>query len=177
MTTPVLQSTPVLRSMTVDSPVGELLVVASSDGVLRVAFLDSESGDDVLDALSTTVSPRIQEGGAREVRRAFVDYFRGRSLDVDVPVDLRLARGFRHEALEALRQVPAGSTVAYRELAAMAGRPLAVRAAASACATNPVPVVVPCHRVVRSDGTLGGYGPGQAAKRTLLALEGVSVPD
>jgi methylated-DNA-[protein]-cysteine S-methyltransferase len=106
----------------------------------------------------------------------FDDYFSRRTADVGTPVDLRLAHGFRREALVALRGVPAGTTVAYRELAELAGRPRAVRAAASACATNPVPIVVPCHRVVRSDGTLGAYGPGQPAKRTLLALEGVVVP-
>ena len=109
------------------------------------------------------------------VARELDEYFGGRRRRFDVPVDLRLAAGFRRTVLDHLPEVPYGAVASYGAVAALAGNPKAVRAVGTACATNPVPIVVPCHRVVRSDGALGGYLGGMEAKRTLLELEGASV--
>ncbi|MCK6209533.1 methylated-DNA--[protein]-cysteine S-methyltransferase [Georgenia sp. EYE_87] len=157
---------------TLDSPVGELLLAATPAGLLRIAF-DVEGHDAVLDRLARTVSPRILHAPGRldVVAHELDEYFAGRRRSFDVPLDLRLTAGFRREVLDHLADVGYGRTVTYTELAAASGRPRAVRAAASACATNPVPLVVPCHRVLRADGTLGGYLGGLDAKRTLLELE------
>jgi methylated-DNA-[protein]-cysteine S-methyltransferase len=155
------------------SPIGELLVARTPTGVVRVAFADTQDVDEVLAHLATAVSPRILRSPRRldTARRALDDYFAGRRQGFTLPVDLRLARLFRRQVLDTLRQVAFGTTVSYAQLATAAGRPTAVRAAASACATNPVPIFVPCHRVVRSDRSLGGYLGGIEAKRFLLDLE------
>jgi methylated-DNA-[protein]-cysteine S-methyltransferase len=157
---------------TVDSPLGPLLLAATPEGLVRVAFAD-EGHDAVLDALATAVSPRVLAAPARldVVARQLEDYFAGRRRTFDVPVDLQLATGFRRLVLQHLREIPFGATESYAVVARAVGSPNAVRAAGSACATNPVPVVVPCHRVVRSDGSIGQYRGGIAAKQTLLALE------
>jgi methylated-DNA-[protein]-cysteine S-methyltransferase len=157
---------------TVDSPVGELLLAVTPAGLVRVAFA-LEGHDAALEQLARTVSPRILRAPRRldGLAHQLDEYFAGRRRTFDVPLDLRLAAGFRREVLGHLSEVPYGRTVSYTELATASGRPRAVRAAASACATNPVPVVVPCHRVLRSDGSLGGYLGGLDVKRTLLALE------
>ena len=155
-----------------DSPLGPLLLAATADGLVRVAF-DREGHDDVLEELAASVSPRVLHAPARldATARQLDEYFAGRRRSFDVPVDLRLARGFRREVLEHLRAIPYGTTESYAAVASAAGSPNAVRAAGSACATNPVPLVVPCHRVVRSDGSTGQYRGGADAKRLLLALE------
>jgi methylated-DNA-[protein]-cysteine S-methyltransferase len=157
---------------TVDSPLGALLLAATTDGLVRVAFA-TEGHDDVLAALAEAVSPRLLEAPARldNVARQLDEYFGGQRRTFDVPVDLRLASGFRRVVLQHLREIPFGATESYARVARAAGSPNAVRAAGTACATNPVPVVVPCHRVVRSDGSMGQYRGGVDAKRTLLALE------
>jgi methylated-DNA-[protein]-cysteine S-methyltransferase len=157
---------------TVDSPLGPLLLAATSAGLVRVAFA-AEGHDDVLGALATTVSPRILEAPGRldDVTRQLEEYFTGTRHAFDVAVDLRLAAGFRLAVLRHLQEIPFGATESYADVARAAGSPNAVRAAGTACATNPVPVVVPCHRVVRSDGSPGGYRGGPAAKQVLLALE------
>lgn len=157
---------------TVDSPLGQLLLAATPAGLLRVAF-EVEDHDAVLDRLALTVSPRILRAPDRldAVAHELEEYFAGRRRTFDVPLDLRLAAGFRRDVLDHLADVGYGRTVTYTELATASGRPRAVRAAASACATNPVPLVLPCHRVLRADGSLGGYLGGLDAKRTLLALE------
>lgn len=156
----------------VDSPVGELLLAATPAGLVRVAYA-SEDHESVLASLARTVSPRIlrDDRALDEVARELDDYFAGRRRSFDVPVDLRLARGFRLGILQHLRDIPYGQTESYAAVAAAAGSPRAVRAVGSACATNPVPLVVPCHRVVRSDGGMGGYLGGIAAKEYLLRLE------
>jgi methylated-DNA-[protein]-cysteine S-methyltransferase len=156
----------------VDSPVGPLLLAATDLGLTRIAF-ELEDHDAVLDALAVRVGSRILRDDKRfdELSRELDDYFAGRRHSFDVPVDLRLAHGFRLEVLRHLRAIPYGHTESYAEVAASAGNPRAVRAVGSACATNPIPIVVPCHRVVRSDGALGGYLGGGAAKRLLLDLE------
>ncbi|HLZ36561.1 MAG TPA: methylated-DNA--[protein]-cysteine S-methyltransferase [Mycobacteriales bacterium] len=162
---------------TVDSPIGHLLVAATGDGLVRVAFA-VEDHERVLDRLGRTVSPRVLRAPARldAVARQLEEYFARRRTRFDLPLDLRLATGFRREVLTRLPAIPYGTTASYATLAAAAGNPRAVRAVGTACATNPLPVVVPCHRVVRSDGTIGGYLGGVAAKWALLALEGAADP-
>jgi methylated-DNA-[protein]-cysteine S-methyltransferase len=157
---------------TVDSPVGLLLLAATSVGLVRVAF-DRQGHADALEGLAREISPRILRAPKRldGVARQLDEYFTGRRHRFDVALDLRLAHGFRRAVLEQLPNIAYGTTVTYAAVATAAGSPQAVRAVGSACARNPVPLVVPCHRVVRSDGTLGGYAGGPAAKRTLLGLE------
>jgi len=157
---------------TVDTPIGSLLLAATPVGLVRVVF-ENVGHDAALTALATTVSPRILHAPARldPVSRQLDEYFAGRRTGFDVPVDLRLASGFRRAVLEHLRVIDYGRTESYAEVAAAAGSPRAVRAVGTACAMNPVPVVVPCHRVVRSDGSFGGYAGGPDAKRALLTME------
>jgi methylated-DNA-[protein]-cysteine S-methyltransferase len=157
---------------TIDSPLGPLLLAATPAGLVRLAF-DREGHDAVLARLAATVSPRILRAPGRvdTAARQLEEYFAGRRRHFDVPIDLRLTRGFRRTVLDHLLEVGYGRTISYAALASAAGRPAAVRAAGTACATNPLPVVVPCHRVLRSDGTVGQYLGGTEAKVALLALE------
>nr|WP_240615920.1 methylated-DNA--[protein]-cysteine S-methyltransferase [Nakamurella deserti] len=161
---------------TIDSPVGPLLLAGTDAGLVRVAF-ESLGFDAVLATLAERISPRVLHAPRRldAVARELEEYFSGRRRVFDVPVDLRLAAGFRRTVLEHLPEVPFGEVASYGGVAGLSGNPRAVRAVGTACGTNPVPIVVPCHRVVRSDGALGGYLGGVEAKRTLLALEGASV--
>lgn len=157
---------------TIDSPLGPLMLAATDAGVVRVAFA-LEDHDAVLADLAERVSPRVLLAPARldAAARALTDYLDGRSRRVDVPIDLRLLTGYRREVVSALPSIAYGQTATYAEMAEVTGRPRAVRAVGSACANNPVPLVLPCHRVVRSDGSEGGYRGGPEAKRALLALE------
>jgi methylated-DNA-[protein]-cysteine S-methyltransferase len=158
---------------TIDTPVGQLLLAATSAGLVRVAFA-SEGLDDVLQYLADRISPRVLAAPARldAVARQVDEYFAGRRQGFDVPLDWQLSGGFRRTVLTRLAaEVGYGRTTSYSALAALAGSPRAVRATGSACATNPIPVVVPCHRVVRLDGSSGGYRGGAEAKRMLLSLE------
>ncbi|WP_136519965.1 methylated-DNA--[protein]-cysteine S-methyltransferase [Cellulomonas telluris] len=159
----------------VPSPVGDLLIAAGESGVLRVAFAVQDH-DAALAELAARVSPRVLEGGRRldPVLRELDEYFAGTRREFDVPVDLRLLTGFRREVVEALPRVPYGATASYAAVAALTGRPAAVRAVGTACARNPVPLLLPCHRVVRSDGSAGRYAGGEAAKAALLRLEGAA---
>ncbi len=127
----------------------------------------------MLAALAARISPRILHAPARldQAARELEEYFGGRRTLFDLPLDLRLSTGFRRDVLAHLIEVAYGTTTSYASLALAAGNPKAVRAVGSACATNPLPVVVPCHRVLRSDGGVGGYLGGLDAKRTLLSLE------
>jgi methylated-DNA-[protein]-cysteine S-methyltransferase len=161
-----------LTYRTIDSPLGPLLLAATEIGTVRVAYA-VEDHDRVLDSLGAAIGPRILRGGKRfdRLARELDEYFDGHRRTFDVPVDLRLAHGFRLTVLQHLRDIPYGSTESYAQVASAAGSPRAMRAVGSACATNPVPIVVPCHRVVRADGTLGGYLGGVEAKTKLLALE------
>lgn len=157
---------------TIDSPVGPLLLAASSKGLIRVAY-QSEDHDHVLSTLASRISPRILRAPHRldAAAREIEEYFAGRRTVFDLPLDLSLSHGFRQLVQRRLPQIEYGKTRSYREVAAMIGNPKAVRAVGTACATNPVPIVVPCHRVVRADGSLGGYAGGPKAKSILLALE------
>jgi len=161
---------------TVDSPVGSLLIASTPVGLVRVAF-GSEGHETVLQNLSDRISSRILRAPARldAVARQLDEYFAGHRLAFDVPLDWQLSTGFRRVVLTRLAvDVGYGTTASYGTLARLSGSPKAVRAVGKTCATNPIPIVVPCHRVVRADGTLGGYRGGPAAKRTLLDLEGVA---
>jgi methylated-DNA-[protein]-cysteine S-methyltransferase len=157
---------------TLDTPLGSLLLAATPAGLLRVAYA-SQGHDDVLATLAAQVSPRVLRAPARldEVAREFDDYFAGRRHGFDVALDLQLSHGFRRDVLTALRGISYGRTASYAAVAATTGSPRAVRAVGTACATNPLPIVIPCHRVVRADGSLGGYVGGTEAKQTLLTLE------
>jgi methylated-DNA-[protein]-cysteine S-methyltransferase len=157
---------------TVDSPVGSLLLAATPRGLVRVAYA-SENHDAILAKLAAQVSPRVLHAPARldAVARELDEYFAGRRRSFDVPLDFQLSHGFRRAVHLHLRDIRYGRTESYAEVAAAAGSPAAVRAVGSACATNPLPVIVPCHRVVRSDGTLGGYVGGAEVKRGLLTME------
>lgn len=160
---------------TIDSPLGTLLLAATPDGLIRVAYA-AEGHEAVLDTLAARVSPRVLRAPRRldAVAHQLEDYFAGKRRAFDLPVDLRLASGFRRSVLGQLRTIDYGRTASYASVAAAAGSPRAVRAVGTACATNPLPIVIPCHRVVRSDGTLGNYLAGPEAKRTLLHLEGAA---
>jgi methylated-DNA-[protein]-cysteine S-methyltransferase len=157
---------------TVDSPLGTLLLAATDQGLVRVAY-DREDHDQVLQALCNQISPRILRAPRRldQVARQLAEYFAGERRDFVLPLDFRLSHGFRRAVLEHLGLINYGHTETYAEVAAATGRTRAVRAVGTACATNPLPVVVPCHRVLRSDGKLGGYIGGLEAKAALLSLE------
>jgi methylated-DNA-[protein]-cysteine S-methyltransferase len=160
---------------TVDSPVGPLLLAATDVGLVRVAY-QREDHDTVLQTLADRISPRVLHSPARldTTARELEEYFTGTRRAFDVALDWRLSAGFRASVLHRLPEIGYGRTASYAAVAAMAGNPKAVRAVGSACATNPLPVVIPCHRVVRSDGSMGGYLGGLDAKRTLLTLEDIS---
>jgi methylated-DNA-[protein]-cysteine S-methyltransferase len=157
---------------TVDSPVGPLLLAATEAGLVRIAY-QTEDHDEVLQALADRISPRVLSAPARldEPARELDEYFAGQRESFDLPLDWRLSAGFRRAVLSHLGDIPYGQTASYAAVAALAGNPKAFRAAATACAMNPLPVVVPCHRVIYSDGRIGRYLGGPEAKRTLLTLE------
>ncbi len=157
-----------------DSPLGSVLLAATDAGLVRLG-LPIEDDDAVLGKLAERVSPRVLAGSRRSIslaRRQLDEYFEGDRRSFDVPLDWQLTRGFRREVLRATALIPYGRTVSYREVAKDAGRPGAFRAAGTALSTNPLPIVVPCHRVLRSGGGLGDYRGGSAAKAKLLSLEG-----
>lgn len=157
---------------TVDSPVGALLLAATDAGLVRVAF-EYEGFEVVVEELSTRLRAHVRQDVRRldEASRELERYFEGTLRAFTVPVDHALSSGFRREVLRWLPHIPYGSSASYQEVAEQVGSPRAARAVGSACANNPVPIIVPCHRVLRSDGTLGGYSGGLDVKRYLLALE------
>lgn len=158
---------------TVESPVGRLFLAATPKGLVRMAFQE-EGPDQLLHELASAVSPAILEAPQTldEVAAQLGEYFAGRRRSFDLPIDWSLTRGFQRRVLRRLTAVPYGEVTSYSELAARSGSPRAARAAGNALAANPIPVVVPCHRVVRSGGSLGGYGGGPERKEVLLRLEG-----
>ena len=161
-----------IRYAVVDSPVGPLLLAATDEGLVRVAFA-AEDHDRVLDSLARSVGPRVlrDDASLASASTQLAEYFAGTRRAFDVPLDLRLAHGFRLEVLAHLSDIPYGRTETYAQVADATGRPRAVRAVGSACATNPLPLVVPCHRVLRTGGGLGGYLGGLETKQRLLSLE------
>lgn len=157
---------------TLDTPVGQLLIAATPLGLIRVAYARQDH-EAVLTALAEQVSPRVLFAPRKldDAARQFDDYFTRQRRVFDLAVDLRLATGFRRTVLEHLPDVSYGRTVSYGELAAEVGHPRAARAVGTACATNPLPLVIPCHRVVLGDGSPGAYIGGPEIKRVLLDLE------
>jgi methylated-DNA-[protein]-cysteine S-methyltransferase len=158
----------------VDSPLGPLVVAATPKGLVRVSYTDFRGEDEVLEELAARVSPRVLEAPARldPVRRELDEYFEGRRQDFEVPIDWSYLAGFTREVLRATARIGFGDVSSYAGVAAEAGSPRAVRAAGNALGANPMPVVVPCHRVLRSGGKLGGYTGGLERKEFLLRLEG-----
>jgi methylated-DNA-[protein]-cysteine S-methyltransferase len=156
-----------------ETPLGRMRISATDTGILRI-ILPAENAEEVLEALARKVSGRIlgvSTPAITTTRRELDEYFDGRRRIFDVPLDWTLAKAFRREVLHATTLIPYGETSSYRKVASAAGRPKAVRAAGSAVANNPLPILVPCHRVLRTDGTIGQYIGGVAAKTQLLTLE------
>jgi methylated-DNA-[protein]-cysteine S-methyltransferase len=162
-----------LAYATVESPFGDLLVARTEHGIVNIA-LHPDRPELVLEELASSVSPRILEAPARldEVRRELDSYFEGRLHRFTVPLDWRLVHGFQTGVLRATARIPYGQTRSYGEIAEQAGNARASRAAGTALGRNPLPLLVPCHRVLRSGGVVGNYGGGPEMKRALLELEG-----
>jgi methylated-DNA-[protein]-cysteine S-methyltransferase len=160
---------------TLDTPVGQLLLATTERGLVRVAY-PREGHDRVLERLAERISPRILNAPAKldPAARQLDEYFTGARTRFDLPLDPRLSTGFRRDVLTHLPEIAYGQTASYAQVAHLAHNPKAVRAVGTACATNPLPVVIPCHRVVRTDGSLGGYVGGEEAKAYLLGLEASS---
>ncbi len=161
-----------LAYTTVDSPVGSLLLAATEKGLVRIAFA-GEGHDRVLDTLANKISARVLRAPRRLdlAAQELDEYFAGRRTRFDIPLDFSLSSRFGELVQRHLSDIAYGHTESYSEVAQIVGNPKAVRAVGSACSTNPLPLVVPCHRVLRSDGSLGGYRGGLQAKTILLALE------
>ena len=156
------------------SPLGSLLLAASPTGLIRVAFA-SEGDEQVCAELASRTGESLRSGSLPWAQRQIDEYFHGRRWEFDMPIDWSLTTGFRGQVQRALTAIPYGKTESYGEVARRLGNPGAVRAVGSACATNPLPIVVPCHRVLRSDGSLAGYRGGTEAKQLLLELEAEGV--
>ena len=156
-----------------DSPLGTLTVFVTRRGVVRVAY-ENEPDDLLFEELADGVSPRLlrDPGRTDAARREVEDYFEGRRRTFDLPIDWSLVHGFAVGVLQATARVPFGEVSSYGDVAAEAGSPRAARAAGNALASNPIPIVVPCHRILHADGGLGGYSGGLDRKRFLLRLEG-----
>ncbi len=159
---------------TMDSPFGPLLLATTPRGLVRVNLPAYDPGE-TLEELATQISPRVMEAPAKldKARRELDLYFEGKLRDFDLPLDYRLAKGFRLKVVRAIARIPYGQTRSYTDMARSAGNERAVRAAGTACGANPIPIVVPCHRVLRTGGALGGYGGGLPMKVALLEMEGV----
>lgn len=159
---------------TADSPFGPLLLAATRRGLVKVS-LPAYDVDETLEELAARVSPRVLEAPARldQARHELDLYFEGRLQTFALPLDWQLTDGFRGRVQHAIAEIPYGQTRSYTEMARSAGNERAVRAAGTACGANPIPIVVPCHRVLRTGGALGGYGGGLPMKEGLLKLEGV----
>jgi methylated-DNA-[protein]-cysteine S-methyltransferase len=162
-----------LAYATTDSPLGPLLLACTERGLVRVAYLDYSARDDVLQALADRVSPRMLEAAARldGPRREIEDYFEGRRDAFDLPLDWRLMSDFTRRILTATAAIPYGAVSTYGAVARQAGSPRGSRAAGNALGANPMPIVIPCHRVLHAGGGIGGYTGGLERKRALLAIE------
>jgi methylated-DNA-[protein]-cysteine S-methyltransferase len=159
---------------TVRTPIGELLIAQSKSGLCKVAF-DDEPQDEVLAKLARAVGPRVlvSHRETEDTREALAAYFEGEEVGFEMPVDFALiSSDFQRKVLEALASVPRGQTTSYGRLADAIGHPRASRATGTALGRNPIPVVVPCHRVLPGSGSLGNYGGGPWRKEFLLQLEG-----
>lgn len=159
---------------TLDSPLGTLLLASTPRGLVRLAYLDDRGEEAILQALAEGLSPRIVAAPRKldRPRRELDEYFLRRRRRFAVPIDWRLTRGFGRRVLEATARIPFGARSTYKQVAAEAGSPRGFRAAGNALGANPLPIVVPCHRVLHADGGLGGYTGGLERKRMLLEVEG-----
>ncbi|TML82237.1 MAG: methylated-DNA--[protein]-cysteine S-methyltransferase [Actinobacteria bacterium] len=160
-----------------DSPFGDLLVAATPRGIVRIGFLHTETEESVVGQLAERLSPRVLHAPARldDARRELDEYFDGRRKRFQLRTDRALIHGFARAVLARTARIPYGSYLTYGEVAAEAGSPRAHRAAGNALAHNPIPIVIPCHRVLRSGGLIGNYGGGPEMKAALLRLEGAGV--
>jgi methylated-DNA-[protein]-cysteine S-methyltransferase len=158
---------------TLDSPLGKLLLATTPEGLVRIAYVEYYDQDAVLEQLAQRVSPRVLAAPRKldEPRRELDEYFAGTRREFEVPLDWRLTRGFGRRVLEATARIPYGVTGTYKQMAAEAGNAKASRAAGNALGSNPIPIIVPCHRILHADGGLGGYTGGLDKKRLLLAVE------
>lgn len=158
-----------------DTPIGHIVLAATEKGLVTISYRDADA---TLAVLAAKVSPRVLELPRRldAARHQLDEYFAGERTEFELPLDLALSAGFRRKVLRHLGRVPYGEVVTYKDLAVKAGSPAASRAVGTTMATNPIPIVLPCHRVIRTGGDLGGYGGGLDAKRALLALEGGASP-
>jgi methylated-DNA-[protein]-cysteine S-methyltransferase len=161
---------------TLDTPVGALLLASTRSGLVRIAYLDAAEEDQIVDDLAAKVSPRVLASPRQldEARRELDEYFTGARNRFELPLDWRLTGGFGRRVLAATARVPYGSVATYKQVATEAGSPRGSRAAGNALGSNPLPIVVPCHRILHSDGGLGGYTGGLERKRRLLEVEGVT---
>jgi methylated-DNA-[protein]-cysteine S-methyltransferase len=160
--------------VTFDSPAGKLLLAATPRGLVRLAYVDDPADHDrILERLAFTISPRVLASGRRldEPRRELEQYFAGARSEFELQLDWQLTRGFGRRVLEATARIPFGSVATYKQVASEAGSPRASRAAGNALGSNPIPIIVPCHRVLHSTGGLGGYTGGLERKRLLLSIE------
>jgi methylated-DNA-[protein]-cysteine S-methyltransferase len=159
---------------TTDSPLGKLLLATTDRGLIRLAYIEGDDPSPVLSELASTVSPRVLAAPRRldQPRRELEQYFAGARTQFDVSLDWRLSHGFGRRVLKATARIPFGSFSNYKEIAAEAGSPRGFRAAGNALGHNPIPIIVPCHRVLHTGGGLGGYTGGIERKRVLLAVEG-----
>lgn len=157
---------------TLETELGTLLLAATPAGLVSVTF-DGDEPSETLERLAGALSPRMLEAPARldAAARGLERLIGGGAHSFDGALDLSLAHGFGRQVVEQLRQIPYGQTRSYAEVADAVGSPRAVRAVGTACRKNPLPIAIPCHRVVRSDGSLGQYAGGPEAKRILLAVE------
>jgi methylated-DNA-[protein]-cysteine S-methyltransferase len=164
---------------TLDTPIGRILIASTRVGLVRLAYPE-EGFDDVLEELADALSPRVLEDARRtdRVRRQLDAYFEGRAQPWRTPLDWSLTPpGFSRRVLQATAAIPRGAVSTYREVAARAGSARAARAAGNALHDNPIPIVVPCHRVVPATGGIGRYGGQEWRKEYLLRLEGALAPD
>jgi methylated-DNA-[protein]-cysteine S-methyltransferase len=163
----------------VDTPVGKVMAAQTKRGLACLGYVDRHgNADHFVEELSSSLSPRILEAPTRldGVRRELDEYFEGRRREFDLAIDLSLIRTpFARRLLQATARIPFGETRSYRDMATAAGNPLAVRAAGNALGHNPIPIVVPCHRVLRTGGAIGGYTGGLDRKVKLLATEGIEI--
>jgi methylated-DNA-[protein]-cysteine S-methyltransferase len=161
---------------TLDSPVGTLLLATTAAGLVRLAYVDQADEESVLDDLAASVSPRVLAAPRKldEPRRELDEYFAGRRKQFEIPIDWSLTHGFARRVLRATALIPFGSVSSYKEVATEAGSPRGFRAAGNALGSNPIPIVVPCHRVLHAGGGLGGYTGGLERKLVLLGVEGVA---
>jgi methylated-DNA-[protein]-cysteine S-methyltransferase len=160
---------------TLDSPVGRLLLAATPRGLVRLAYLDADHNEaDALEELAGSVSPRVLAAPRRldPTRRELEQYFAGHLDHFQTPLDWQLTHGFARRVLQATARIPFGEVSTYKGVASEAGSPRGFRAAGNALGSNPIPIIVPCHRVLHSGGGLGGYTGGLERKRVLLGVEG-----